>query len=126
MVFVFGMPFESHQVFVIQHQIGAFVVAGENREGVVKFGCQPASFGISFCRLFAQFDEPEDFFGQRVSHPGNRAGCPAADKAVKHLRVDTDHQRQIGIGSGDVLGCVAERFRPAEFLEADQIRVLLP
>ena len=42
-------------------------------------------------------------------------------KAMKNLCVDADHQCQIGIATGDMLRCVAERLRAAEFFEADQV-----
>ena len=44
---------------------------------------------------------------------------------MKDLGVDADHQGQVRIAAGDMLGCIAERFGPAELFKAHQIRKLL-
>ena len=60
---------------------------------------------------------------QHVADPGDRARGAAIDEAVKHLRVDADHQRQRRVLARDVLGRVAQRGRAAELLEADEMRM---
>ena len=43
---------------------------------------------------------------------------------MKDLRVDSHHQREIGIPAGNVLGRVTQRCRSAKFLESDEIRMI--
>ena len=47
--------------------------------------------------------------------------APQLTKPWNTCGVDADHQRDVGSAPGDMLGGVAQRFRAAEFLEADEM-----
>ena len=44
---------------------------------------------------------------------------------MKNLSVDPDHQSEVRIPAGNVFGRIAEGIGTAEFLESDQIRMVL-
>ena len=121
---VLRIPFQHHQVFVVEDEVRTFVKGRENSHRVVEFFSVPSSFNVAACGLLTEFHQPQHRFGQRVADAGDRPDRAAADEAMKDLRIDADHERQCRISARDMLGGIGQGLRAAKFLEADQIRML--
>ena len=86
----------------------------------------PAGVHVTAGRQLTKPHEVEHLIRQYIADTGYGAGRAAIDDAVKHFRVDAHNQFDVSTPPGDVLGRVAQRFRAAEFLEADEILVVAP
>lgn len=123
---VFGVAFEDHEFLVVEDEVRSFVEGGEDVKGIVEFFAETGRDGIASGSRGAKFDKAEDLLRQGIADPGDGSDRTAVDKAVKDLRVDADHEGEIGIAARDVFGGVAERFGSAEFFETDEVGVILP
>ena len=74
----------------------------------------------------AKGDEMKHFFWQHIADAGDRAARTTIDETVKDLRVDADHQRDVGRLADNMLGRVAQRFGAAELFEAEEMGVTAP
>ena len=109
---------------VEQDQVGTLVETGEHGERGIQFLGETKRIRVALGGKTRQFDETQGLRRQCVADAGDDAGSAAVDDAVDHLRVDAHHEVEIIPLTGDVLGCVAERFPAAELLEAHQVMEL--
>ena len=116
-----GVPLEHHQRLIVEDEIGSFVEGGEDAEGLVELEGEAAGLDVAAGRALAQRYQPQHRPRQRVADPGDGADSAAADKAVEHLRVDADHEGEVGITRGDEAGGVAQRFGATKLFEADEV-----
>src|SRR6056300_17255 len=120
----FCMAFQDHQFPIVENKVGAFIVGGKNVEGLGKLSCVSPGLNVPGGGFFAQFDKSKHFLGQSISDSGNGSDCPAMDKSVEYLGVDSDHESEVGITARDVFCGIGERIGPAEFLETNQVGIV--
>ena len=120
LVLVSGMTFKDHEFFVVKDEVGAFVEGRKDGESFGEFECKAAGLGVAFGSGFAEFDEAENFFRKGITNSSDGSGRSTIDKAVVDLGVNTSHENERFVLACDVLGGVAERIGPTEFLEADE------
>ena len=126
LVLVFGMPFEDHELLVVENQVRPFIKCREHSQRIVEFLGEASRQHIAACGLLAEFNQSQHRLWQCVADAGNRAYRSATDKPMKDLRVDANHQRQRRITACDVFGGIGQRLRSAKFLEADKILMFTP
>ena len=72
-------------------------------------------------RRRTELEQVQNLAGEAIADAGDRSHSSTTDIAVVDLGIDTDHEQDIVVGVGDVLGGVAEGIGAAKLLEADQV-----
>ena len=121
---VFGIALQHHHVLEVENEIRPFVEGRQDGKRAFEFESRAAGIHISGCGRLGEIAEMQDFLRQHAAYAGDRTLRAAIDVAVEDAGVDADHQRDLVIATGDVLGSVAHVVSPAELLEADEICML--
>jgi len=121
---VFLLALQDQHILEEENEVRSLVEGREHGKGLVHLDRTLARIRVT-CRSGARkVAQMQDFPRQDIADACDRAGCAAIDEAVKDRGIDADHQRDLVVAAGDVLGGIAQVVGSAEFLEADKVPVL--
>ena len=118
---IFVVSHQRHQALEIEHEVDALVENRERLKRALKLERKAARFGVALGGALTELDQTQHLARQHVADAGDGAAGAAIDKAVEHLGVDPDHERDVVRTPGNMLRGIAQRLRAAELLEADQM-----
>src|SRR6056297_2437348 len=121
---VLAVALEHHQILVVEDKVGPLVESGEYLQSLIQLPSKSAGFRVAGRSPLAKVDQSQHLFGQCIANTSDCTDGAAADKSVEDLGIDTDHQSQLGVAAGDVLGRVGERLCTAEFFEAHEVGIV--
>ena len=102
-------------------EVGAFIKGRQDLEGIVQLGGEASCFRVAGGAEGTELEQVQNLAGEAIADAGDRPHSSTTDIAVVDLGIDTDHEQDIVVGVGDVLGGVAQGIGAAKLLETDQV-----